>query len=106
MTITLVILTIISLVIDALVYTAMLYGEETFYNVTAIRSVINSGWFMTLIWIDNIAIYIINLLYFAGVLDFKRDLIVKIYFDIFSILSMILINIQIVNLIVSAFEIF
>lgn len=102
----LVVLTVISLVIDFISYTAMLYGDETFYHVTAIRSIIDSGLFMTLIWVDNIAIYITNLFYFAGVFDSKRDMVVKIAFAIFSILSTILINLQIVNLIAGAFGMF
>lgn len=104
-TIILVVLTVISLVINVLVYTTGIYGDDTFYNINAIREIVNSGWFMTLIWVDNIAIYITNLFYFAGVLDSKRDLIVKISFAIFSILSTVLINIQIVNLVASLFGI-
>ena len=105
-TIILVILTVISLIIDFLAYTGMVYNDEIIYNTTAIRSVINSGWFMTIVWTNNIAIYITNLFYFAGILDSKRDLIVKISFAIFSVLSTILINLQIVNLIADAFGIF
>lgn len=105
-TIILVILTVISLIIDFLAYTGMVYNDEIIYNTTAIRSVINSGWFMTIVWVDNIAIYITNLFYFAGILDSKRDLIVKISFAIFSVLSTILINLQIVNLIADAFGMF
>ncbi len=105
-TIILVILTVISLIIDFLAYTGMVYGDASFYNTTAIRSVINSGWFMTIVWTNNIAIYITNLFYFAGILDSKRDLIVKISFAIFSVLSTILINLQIVNLIADAFGMF
>lgn len=105
-TIILVILTVISLIIDFLAYTGMVYNDASFYNTTAIRSVINSGWFMTIVWTNNIAIYITNLFYFAGILDSKRDLIVKISFAIFSVLSTILINLQIVNLIADAFGMF
>ena len=105
-TIILVILTVISLIIDFLAYTGMVYNDEMIYNTTAIRSVINSGWFMTIVWTNNIAIYITNLFYFAGILDSKRDLIVKISFAIFSVLSTILINLQIVNLIADAFGMF
>lgn len=105
-TIILVFLTVISLIIDFLAYTGMVYNDEIIYNTTAIRSVINSGWFMTIVWVDNIAIYITNLFYFAGILDSKRDLIVKISFAIFSVLSTILINLQIVNLIADAFGMF
>lgn len=105
-TIILVILTVISLIIDFLAYTGMVYNDEIIYNTTAIRSVINSGWFMTIVLVDNIAIYITNLFYFAGILDSKRDLVVKISFAIFSVLSTILINLQIVNLIADAFGMF
>ena len=105
-TIILVILTAISLVIDFLSYTCMVYGDASFYNTDAIRTVIDSGWFMTIIWVDNIAIYVTNLFYAAAVIDSKRNLIVKIAFAIFSILSTLLINIQIVNLIASAFGMF
>lgn len=102
-TIILVILTVISLVINALVYTTGLYSDDTFYNTEAIRSVVNSGWFMIVLWIDNIAIYVTNLFYFAGIIDSKRDMLVKISFGIFSILSTVLINVQIVNLVASLF---
>ena len=105
-TIILLILTVISLVIDFLAYTCMVYNDVTIYNTDAIRNIINSGWFMTIIWVDNIAIYVTNLFYAAAVIDSKRDLIVKISFAIFSILSTILINLQIVNLIASAFGMF
>ena len=105
-TIILAILTVISLIIDFLAYTGMVYNDEIIYNTTAIRSVINSGWFMTIVWTNNIAIYITNLFYFAGILDSKRDLVVKISFAIFSVLSTILINLQIVNLIADAFGMF
>ena len=103
-TIILVILTVISLVINILVYTTGIYSDDTFYNTEAIRSVVNSGWFMIVLWIDNIAIYVTNLFYFAGIIDSKRDMLVKISFGIFSILSTVLINVQIVNLVASLFE--
>lgn len=102
-TIILVILTVISLVINILVYTTGIYSDDTFYNTEAIRSVVNSGWFMIVLWIDNIAIYVTNLFYFAGIIDSKRDMLVKISFGIFSILSTVLINVQIVNLVASLF---
>ena len=105
-TIILVILTVISLVIDFIAYTGMVYSDETIYQIDAIRSVMNSGLFMILIWVDNIAIYITNLFYFAGIISSKRDMIVKIAFMIFSVLSTILINLQIVNLIADLFGMF
>lgn len=104
-TIILVILTVISLVINVLVYTTGLYSDDTFYNTDAIRNVVNSGWFMTILWVDNIAIYVTNLFYFAGIIDSKRDMLVKISFGIFSILSTVLINVQIVNLVAGLFGI-
>ena len=105
-TIILVILTVISLIIDTLVYTGMLYNDEILYNVTAIRNIIDSKWFMTILWVDNIFIYVTNLFYFVGIFDSKRDMIVKISFAVFSILSTILINLQIVNLVAEMFGLF
>ncbi len=104
-TIILVALTVISLIINVLVYTTGIYSDDTFYNTDAIRNVVNSGWFMTILWVDNIAIYVTNLFYFAGIIDSKRDMLVKISFGIFSILSTVLINVQIVNLIAGLFGI-
>lgn len=104
-TIILVALTVISLIINVLVYTTGIYSDDTFYNTEAIRNVVNSGWFMTILWVDNIAIYVTNLFYFAGIIDSKRDMLVKISFGIFSILSTVLINVQIVNLVAGLFGI-
>ena len=81
------------------------YSDDTFYNTEAIRNVVNSGWFMTILWVNNIAIYVTNLFYFAGIIDSKRDMLVKISFGIFSILSTVLINVQIVNLVAGLFGI-
>ena len=104
-TIILVALTVISLIINVLVYTTGIYSDDTFYNTEAIRNVVNSGWFMTILWVNNIAIYVTNLFYFAGIIDSKRDMLVKISFGIFSILSTVLINVQIVNLVAGLFGI-
>ena len=104
-TIILVALTVISLIINVLVYTTGIYSDDTFYNTETIRNVVNSGWFMTILWVDNIAIYVTNLFYFAGIIDSKRDMLVKISFGIFSILSTVLINVQIVNLVAGLFGI-
>ena len=105
-TIVLVVLTAISLIIDFIAYTGMVYSDGTLYNTDAIRVIMNSGLFMLLIWVDNIAIYITNLFYFAGIISSKRDMIVKIAFMIFSVLSTILLNLQIVNLIADLFGMF
>lgn len=104
-TIILVALTVISLIINVFVYTTGIYSDDTFYNTEAMRNVVNSGWFMTILWVDNIAIYVTNLFYFAGIIDSKRDMLVKISFGIFSILSTVLINVQIVNLVAGLFGI-
>ena len=105
-TIVLVVLTAISLIIDFIAYTGMVYSDDAIYNIDTIRAIMNSGLFMFLIWVDNIAIYITNLFYFAGIIESKRDMIVKIAFMIFSVLSTILLNLQIVNLIADLFGIF
>lgn len=105
-TIILIILTVISLIINFLVYTAMVYNDETIYNIEAIRGVINSSLFMTILWVDNIFIYVTNLFYFAAIFSSKKDMLVKIAFAIFTVLSTILINLQIVNLIADLFGMF
>ena len=105
-TIVLVVLTAISLIIDFIAYTGMVYSDKVMYDTNTLRTVMNSGLFMFLIWVDNIAIYITNLFYFAGIIDSKRDMIVKIAFMIFSVLSTILLNLQIVNLIADLFGMF
>lgn len=105
-TIILVILTVISLVIDFIAYTGMVYSDETIYQIDAIRSVMNSSLFMTILWVDNIFIYVTNLFYFAAIFSSKKDMLVKIAFAIFTVLSTILINLQIVNLIADLFGMF
>ena len=105
-TIILVILTLISLVIDFLIYTSMIYNDEMIYNVTGIRNIIDSSWFMTILWVDNIAIYVSILFYIFGIIDSKKDIIVKISFAIFAVLSTALVNIQIVNIVASLFGMF
>lgn len=105
-TIILIILTVISLIINFLVYTAMVYNDETIYNIEAIRGVINSSLFMTILWVDNIFIYVTNLFYFAAIFSSKKDMLVKIAFAIFTVLSTFLLNIQIVNLVARLFGMF
>lgn len=105
-TIILIILTVISLMIDFIAYTGMVYSDETIYQIDAIRSVMNSSLFMTILWVDNIFIYVTNLFYFAAIFSSKKDMLVKIAFAIFTVLSTILINLQIVNLIADLFGMF
>ena len=105
-TIILIILTVISLVIDFIAYTGMVYSDETIYQIDAIRSVMNSSLFMTILWVDNIFIYVTNLFYFVAIFSSKKDMLVKIAFAIFTVLSTILINLQIVNLIADLFGMF
>lgn len=84
-TIILIVLTVISLIIDFIAYTGMVYSDKVMYDTNTLRDVMNSGWFMTLLWVDNIAIYITNLFYFAGIIDSKRDMIVNLIADLFGI---------------------
>lgn len=105
-TIILIILTVISLVIDFIAYTGMVYSDETIYQIDAIRSVMNSSLFMTILWVDNIFIYVTNLFYFAAIFSSKKDMLVKIAFAIFTVLSTFLLNIQIVNLVARLFGMF
>lgn len=104
MGIMLIVLTIISLIINALEYTNMIYSNS--YNTNNLNGLLVSKSFNILLWLDNILIYICSIFYIVITVQSKRDILIKVSFSLFSILTTIFMSNLIINGIAVLFGIF
>lgn len=102
--IVLVILTIISLVMSALLYTNIIYSCS--YDTTHLNGLLVSKPFDIVLWIDNILIYLFGLFYIISVVQSKKEVLIKVSFAIFSIMTTMVASTLIINGIASIFHIF
>lgn len=102
--ITLIVLTIISLIINALQFTNMIYN--TSYDTTKLNTLLISTPFNILLWTDNLLIYLFGILYIISTIETKKDMLLKICFSLFSILTTIVVTTLIINFIATIFGIF
>ncbi len=104
MGIMLIVLTIISLIINALEYTNMIYINS--YNTNNLNDLLVSKPFNILLWLDNILIYICSIFYIVRAVQSKRDILIKVSFSLFSILTTMFMSNLIINGIAVLFGIF
>ena len=104
MEISLIVLTFISLIIDALEFTNMIYNNS--YITDNLNSLLISKPFNIILWIDNALIYLFSLLYIIDTIKSKKDILLKISLAIFSILTTIVMEVTIINIVASLFGIF
>lgn len=102
--IVLVILTIISLMISALHYTHLIYDYS--YDTTSLNALLVSKPFDILLWVDNILIYLFGLFYIISAIQSKKEVLIKVSFSIFSIVTTMVASCLIINGIASIFHIF
>lgn len=102
--IVLVILTIISLVMSALLYTNIIYSCS--YDTTHLNGLLVSKPFDIVLWIDNILIYLFGLFYIISVVQSKKEVLIKVSFAIFSIMTTMVASTLIINGIACIFHIF
>ena len=98
-------MTVISLIIDLIVFTHGIYNDDM-HNIEKINALVTSTPFCILYLIDNCLIYLFAILYIASAIDTKKEMLIKISFSIFAILTTLLITVQLVNIIGGMFGIF
>lgn len=104
MGIILIVLTTISLIINALEYTNLIYNWS--YDTKELNSLLVSKPYNILLWLDNILIYICSIFYIISAIQSKKDVLIKISFSVFSILTTIVMSNLIINGIALLFGIF
>ncbi len=102
--IVLIILTAISLIINTLQFTNQIYSWN--YNTERLNNLLTSNPFGILLWFDNILIYICSILYIVSAIKSKKDILIKISFSLFSILTTIVVTTLLINVVASIFGIF
>ncbi len=102
--IVLIILTAISLIINTLQFTNQIYSWN--YNTERLNNLLISNPFGILLWFDNILIYICSILYIVSAIKSKKDILIKISFSLFSILTTIVVTTLLINVVASIFGIF
>ena len=99
----LIILTFISLIITFLNFTYLTYDS---LNVDKINNLLVNHINAWLIWIDNILLYIFAVIYIILGVKSRKEVVLKVSFSIFSILTATISLTFIVNLIANMFGIF
>lgn len=100
----LIILTFISLIINALQFTNIIYNST--YDTTKLNNIVISKPFTILLFINNILIYITSLFYIICAIESKKEVLLKISFSIFSILTTIVASTLIINFTATIFGVF
>lgn len=100
----LIILTFVSLVIDLLIITNTIYIYR--YDTMSLNSVVISMPFNVVLWINNILIYFISIFYIIDTIKEKKNVLLKLSFCLFSILTTIVVFSLIMNFVAELFNIF
>ncbi len=102
--ITLIVLTFISIISSMLNFAYLFYSNSYINNIDNINKFLLK--YNTLMVIDNIFIYIVAILYIILGIKSKKEVILKVSFSIFSILTTMIILTLIVNTIAELFGVF
>ena len=100
---TLIILTFISLIILFLNFTYAIYDNM---NIEKINNVLVNYVNTWLMWIDNILLYVFAIMYIVIGVKSKKEVLLKVSFSIFSILTSMITLTFIVNFIAEIFGMF
>ena len=99
--IALIVLTTISLLINSFHFTYAIY--DTASNITKLNQLLISTPLKLVLWVDNILIYILGLIYVIDAIKAKKDMLLKISFSLFSVLTTMLVATGVINLIANLF---
>lgn len=100
---TLIVLTLINLIIMFLNFTYAVYDNM---NIETINNVLVNYVNTWLMWIDNILLYIFAIIYIVIGVKSKKEVLLKVSFSIFSILTSMITLTFIVNFIAEIFGMF
>ena len=96
----LIILTFISLIITILNFTYMVYQDRNIDNINTFLINYINNW---LLWVDNILLYIFSITYMILGIRSKKEVLLKVSFCLFSIMTAIITLTFIVNFIAEFF---
>ena len=96
----LIILTFISLIITILNFTYMVYQDRNIDRINVFLIDYINNW---LLWVDNILLYIFSIIYMILGIRSKKEVLLKVSFSIFSIMTAIITLTFIVNFIAEFF---
>lgn len=99
----LLILTAISLLILSLNWTYLIYQNQSVEQINDFLVHYVNGW---VLWVDNILIYVLAGIYIVLGIQSKKEVVLKVSFSIFSILTTMIVMTFIVNVIAELFGVF
>ena len=99
----LIILTFVSIIITFLNYTYITYQDMNINKINTFLISYVNGW---LLWVDNILLYIFAISYIFLGIKSKKEVLLKVSFSIFSILTTVIASTFIINFIASLFGMF
>ena len=99
----LIILTFVSIIITFLNYTYITYQDMNINKINNFLIHYVNGW---LLWVDNILLYVFAIIYIVLGIKSKKEILLKVSFSIFSILTTVIASTLIINLIASLFGMF
>ncbi len=101
----LVILTFISLIIVMLNFTYLIYGDS-YNNINSINDFLIKYINGPLLWIDNILLYVFAIIYIIAGIKSKKEVLLKVSFSVFSIITTMIFLTLTINAIAVIFGIF
>ena len=99
----LIILTFVSIIITFFNYTYITYQDMNINKINNFLIRYVNGW---LLWVDNILLYVFAIIYIFFGIKSKKEVLLKVSFSIFSILTTVIVSTLIINLIASLFGMF
>lgn len=99
----LIILTLISLVITFFNFTYLTYQDRNIDRINDFLIHYINGW---LLWFDNILLYIFSIWYIILGIKSRKEVLLKVFFSIFSILTAVITLTFIVNFLANLFRMF
>lgn len=99
----LIVLTLISLIIVFLNFTYLIYDDM---NIESINNILVNYINTWLLWIDNILLYIFATIYVIVGIKSKKEVLLKVSFSVFSVLTSMISLTFIINFIAEMFGIF
>lgn len=100
----LIVVTLISLIINAMQFTNAIYSWC--YDTTRLNDLLVSPIFTFILWADNILVYLFAAWYMVLAERSKQEVVLKIAFSLFAILTTITASTLIVNVIAELFGVF
>lgn len=97
----LIVLVLINLIVLVLNFTNIMYSDRSTESLQSLLNFVNGP----VLWIDGILLYMFSLLYIVAAIQSKQEIVLKISFSIFAILTNTMTIVFFVNLVAELFKI-